>query len=106
MVPFISPLTPLNPKLPQVVHGLSIPLGKVGYHLPRTLSGATTDDTEESGPSRSRQAVTNKEGALEAGRTRRTNTEGDVNETEKQGPAGISVPGTVRRLGGTIMEGK
>ena len=105
MVAFLSPLTPLNPKLPQVVHGLSIPLGKVGYHLPRTLSGAIGDDSEESGPSRSRQAVTNEEGALEAGRTRLTNLEGDVNETQKQDPTRISFPQTVRRIGGTIMEG-
>ena len=105
MVPFISTLTLLNPKFPQVVHGLSIPLGKVGYHLPRTLSGAIADDSEESRPSRSRQAVTNEEGALEAGHTRRTNPEGDVNETEKHVPTRISFPQEVRRMGGTVMEG-
>lgn len=103
MVPFPPPLTPLNPKILQVVHGLSIPLGKVGYHLPRTLSGATPDDSEEPGRSRSRQPVPNEEGALEAGRTRRTNPEGDVNETEKQDRPTISFPQTVRRMGGTIM---
>ena len=99
-----APLTPLNSKLPQVVHGLSIPLGKVGYHLPRTLSGAI-GDSDESGPSRNSEAVANEEGRLEEGRTRRIRLESDVNKTEKQEPVGISVPLTVRRMGGTIMEG-
>jgi sodium/hydrogen antiporter len=29
-----------------VVHGLSVPLGKLGYHLPRTMSGAFTPTSE------------------------------------------------------------
>lgn len=32
--------------LEQVVHGLSIPLGKLGYNLPQTLSRAMTDDAD------------------------------------------------------------
>ena len=102
-VPISPPSTPLNLKLTQVVHGLSIPIGKVGYHLPRTLSGAISD-SDEPGASRSRQTVPNEEGALEAGRTQRSNPEGDVNKTEKQDPVGISFPLTVRRMGGTIIE--
>jgi hypothetical protein len=31
-----------------VVHGLSVPLGKLGYHLPRTMSGAFTPTSEVS----------------------------------------------------------
>lgn len=31
-----------------VVHGLSVPLGKLGYHLPRTMSGAFTPTSEAS----------------------------------------------------------
>lgn len=30
----------------QVVHGLSIPLGKLGYYLPRTISRSLTEDTD------------------------------------------------------------
>ncbi|KAL8720324.1 MAG: hypothetical protein Q9225_002786 [Loekoesia sp. 1 TL-2023] len=38
-----------------IVHGLSVPLGKVGYHMPRTLSGLSgmtisRDDPEEQDP--------------------------------------------------------
>lgn len=95
-------MTPLNPKFPQVVHGLSIPLGMVGYHLPRTISGANLGNSDESGPSR---AATNEDGTLEAGGAARTNPEGDMTERERQGLAGVSVPRTVRHMGGTIMEG-
>ncbi|EXJ65824.1 uncharacterized protein A1O5_11065 [Cladophialophora psammophila CBS 110553] len=33
-----------------VVHGLSIPLGKLGYHLPRTMSQALSSDREDDEP--------------------------------------------------------
>jgi hypothetical protein len=33
-----------------VVHGLSVPLGKLGYHLPRTMSGAFTPNSEVEEP--------------------------------------------------------
>ena len=33
-----------------VVHGLSVPLGKLGYHLPRTMSGAFTPSSEVEEP--------------------------------------------------------
>ena len=111
MIPFSPPSTPLNPKLPQVVHGLSIPIGKVSYHLPRTLSdlprtlSGAISDADELRPSRSRQAVTNEEGALETGRSRWTNRDGDVNKTEKREPVGISFPLAARRIGGTVIEG-
>jgi len=104
VVPFSPPLTLLNPKSSQIVHGLSIPLGKLGFYLPRTIADAKPGDSDEPGPSHIREAVTDDEGTLEAGLTRRTNPEGDMNETGKEDPAGVSVPRTVRRMGGTIME--
>lgn len=99
------------PQTSQVVHGLSIPLGKFGYHLPRTLSdlprtlSGAVGDANNLRPSRSREAVTNEEGRLEAGRTRRIIIAGDVDRTEKQDGVGISAPLKVRRIGGTIIEG-
>ncbi|EXJ93297.1 hypothetical protein A1O1_01689 [Capronia coronata CBS 617.96] len=33
-----------------VVHGLSVPLGKLGYHLPRTMSQALSSEREEDEP--------------------------------------------------------
>ncbi|KAM0798793.1 Sodium/hydrogen exchanger family-domain-containing protein [Usnea florida] len=84
-----------------IVHGLSIPLGKLGFYLPRTMSSASSSDLEEPRPSHIREAVTHE---VEAGLTRRTNPEGGMNETGKGGPAGVSVPRAVRRMGGTIME--
>jgi hypothetical protein len=33
-----------------IVHGLSIPLGKLGYHLPRTMSQALSTEVSESEP--------------------------------------------------------
>jgi len=105
VVPFSPTLTPLNPNSPQIVHGLSIPLGKFGFYLPRTISGANSGDPDEPGPSHIREAVNDEEGTLEAGLTRRTNPEGDIDETGKEDPAGVFVPRTVRRMGSTIMEG-
>ena len=85
-------LTHLITKFPQIVHGLSIPLGKLGFYLPRTMSGASPSDSDEPRPSHIREAVTHEAGTLEVGLTRRTNLEGDMNETGKRGPAGVSVP--------------
>jgi hypothetical protein len=34
----------------QVVHGLSIPVGKVGFHLPRTISAVMTSDSTSENP--------------------------------------------------------
>ncbi len=54
----VSPIRPLrmdvtnySPLFPpmQVVHGLSIPLGKLGYYLPRTISRGLPSPTTEGG---------------------------------------------------------
>lgn len=52
-------------------------------------------DHDEPGPSHIGEAVTDEEGTLEAGLTRRTNPEGDMNETGKEDPVGVSVPRTI-----------
>jgi hypothetical protein len=44
----LSLLFVIHTKAKQVVHGLSIPLGKLGFFLPRTLSRAFTSPGEES----------------------------------------------------------
>ena len=69
------------------------------------MSGANSGDPNEPEPSHIREAVTNEEGTLEAGLTRRTNLEDDVNETGKKDPGEVSVPRTVQRMGSTIMNG-
>lgn len=38
------------PRPKQIIHGLSIPLGKLGYQLPRTLSNAVSRDADEPAP--------------------------------------------------------
>jgi hypothetical protein len=38
-----------------VVHGLSIPLGKLGYHLPRTMSQALSNESDQDIPMGSRR---------------------------------------------------
>ncbi len=52
-------------------------------------------DYDEPGPSYIGEAVTDEEGTLEAGLTRRTNPEGDMNETGKEDPARVSIPRTI-----------
>ena len=49
----------------KVVHGLSVPVGKLGYHLPRTISDAVLSrDTEEPEGFHIREHVQNQEGEL------------------------------------------
>lgn len=45
--PFHHPLDPRLLTLSQVVHGLSIPLGKLGFYLPRTLSRGHSSPTDD-----------------------------------------------------------
>jgi sodium/hydrogen antiporter len=86
--------------LPKVVHGLSIPLGKLGFYLPRTLSQAfdstTSDDPQ---PFRVRDRPEAAGGVLRERRRQQTPTSGQST------PAPSSAP-TERplfRIGGTVI---
>ena len=68
------------------------------------MSGAISSDSDGPQPTLMREAVTHEAGTLEAGFTRQIHPEGDTNETGNGGPAGISVPRAVRRMGGTIIK--
>lgn len=79
----------------QVVHGLSIPLGKLGWHLPRTLSRGHTDETDSGAGSRSRTPLGPRLPTFTAPRR----DPGDA------GP-GRSSPRPTWRVGGTVIRGR
>lgn len=76
------------------VHGLSIPLGKLGFYLPRTISRARSGDSDEPAPFHVHE---------EAGIRRRIHPEGERNSTGQGDVAGVPVPRKLSRIGGTIM---
>ncbi|KAK0613814.1 Na/H antiporter [Immersiella caudata] len=85
-----------------VVHGLSIPLGKLGFYLPRTLSRATTtsiNDPDDAPPfTSSRVSLLGIRGAFRRSRAG-TGTPGHT-------PAGsTATAGAVFRISGTVIPG-
>lgn len=89
-----------------VVHGLSIPLGKLGFFLPRTLSRAFTSQSREDVDS------------FQVGQFSRASTNGVLRERRKKRnasaqPSGASTPTTagatstrpIFRIGGTVIRG-
>ena len=76
----------------QIVHGLSIPLGKLGFYLPRTLSQAYSAQVDDSQPFRVRDRADDSASVLRERRRTRT--------------SGQSTPATDRpvyRIGGTVI---
>ncbi|KAI9894816.1 MAG: hypothetical protein M1814_000035 [Vezdaea aestivalis] len=78
-----------------VVHGLSIPLGKLGFYLPRTISQALTNDSDDPQPFRFGEAIASRSRSRSRGpRSGRTS------------PAPTSVPLSPRpvyRIGGNVI---
>ncbi|KAK4454995.1 Sodium/hydrogen exchanger family-domain-containing protein [Podospora aff. communis PSN243] len=85
-----------------VVHGLSIPLGKLGFYLPRTLSRQTTSANDEDGAPPFTSSRVNLVGVRGAFRRSRTGT-GSPGHTPA---ASTSTEGTVLRIGGTVILGE
>ena len=72
----------------QLVHGLSIPLGKLGLYLPRTLSTALSQENSDSN--------------FQLGRS----TENiSLNTAPHVGPGGIPVPRKIWRIGRPVRSG-
>lgn len=88
----------------QVVHGLSIPLGKAGFYLPKTISRSLTmDDTDE--PQSVLQGRSRLSGILPLFRATRSNS-GSRNSTE---PASRNASRSTsalpaHRIGGTVIK--
>lgn len=86
--------------VPQVVHGLSVPIGKLGYRLPRTWSsriGSRTnsrDPEEPDDPFRIRDRVRSVENTLHADKGRQAN--GQRMREEPARP--------VFRIGGSVIQ--
>lgn len=87
------------------VHGLTIPLGKLGFYLPRTVSRAISServsDSEGSAPFRIPEQVLRNEHAMEAGLSRQCSRSRGRGSTP--GHSGTSHPLTVFKIGGTQM---
>ena len=80
-------------ELEQVIHGLSVPLGKVGYHLPRTISSAITSrDRDDDEPFRIRDRARQGGGARDEKQRARS---GDREKAEPRRE--------VFRIGGSVI---
>ncbi|KAF2755240.1 hypothetical protein EJ05DRAFT_442419 [Pseudovirgaria hyperparasitica] len=79
-----------------VVHGLSIPVGKLGFWIPRTLSNAVTSASGSDTPFRTRgTALENTDLSARARRSGNTTPTGDS-----------SLPRSLYRIGGSIIRSK
>ena len=97
--PLCEPLDTLLTFL-QVVHGLSVPLGKLGYHLPRTISKAMDSqsrDIDEPAPFHIRQRIADGEQHLHQRKAPRLTT-------RVPAPGEMTPLRPVFRLGGTPMK--
>ena len=92
--------------LEQIVHGLSVPLGKLGYHLPRTISNAIESqsrDVDEPAPFHIRQHIADEEQHLRQRRAKRS-SKGAPDGTKSPTTRDTTPPRPVFRLGGTPMK--
>ena len=79
----------------QVVHGLSVPLGKLGYHLPRTISSAIESrEVDEPEPFRIREHLQQAEEQILRQRHHRPKEQRGRDE---------SPPRPVFRIGGSVI---
>lgn len=96
-----------NSKHKQAVHGLSIPLGKLGYYLPRTISRNTNDNTDAATPSSIRSLLDNISLRLPTfSKSHRTSLSGDRRASSEPGSRGASCVKPTRsvwRIGGTVI---
>lgn len=70
----------------QVVHGLSVPLGKAGYHIPRTISSALSEHEPVCIPSRNNTHSTATTPVLPGLRFNRTRTRTRNRDQQQQNP--------------------
>jgi sodium/hydrogen antiporter len=83
----------------KVVHGLSIPLGKLGFYLPRTLSHAfDSTASEDPQPFRVRERAESSSGVLRE-RRRQTPTSGQSTPALPTSPTGRPI----YKIGGTVI---
>ena len=98
-----------------IVHGLTIPLGKLGFHIPRTISraisverGSDADaDDDEPEPFRIREHAASEERNIEAGLSRlrgRSCRSSRAPEGNTNGSTHLSQPTKVFKIGGTVMK--
>jgi len=78
-----------------VVHGLSVPLGKLGFWFPRTLSRTLTLDNENDSRFRIRERVSNAFPVLSTSRSRSRNA------TPRHSTSNVHLP--IHRIGGTVI---
>lgn len=100
-----------------IVHGISIPIGKLGFHIPRTISQSRSmsrsntmakGQTDSSSPSDTRVPSDLEAGAARyrGSRSRREDDESDemeMAEAPKDSAQAPSSPKDMRRIGGTLM---
>lgn len=106
---------------PQFVHGLSIPVGKLGFHLPRTLSNAVSSDRDAStdGPTTSFSIRTFTEQSLPGILRNRHAGGGGSSSTNTANPSSGSsaasgstagaanlLPRPIYRIGGSVIRSK
>ncbi|KAF2397142.1 hypothetical protein EJ06DRAFT_482205 [Trichodelitschia bisporula] len=79
-----------------VVHGLSIPLGKLGFYIPRTLSLALSQDTNDPNPFH-----------IQPTSSPATGSDSPITQSPLHSPMhshdGLSAPRRMFRIGGTII---
>ncbi|KAH7025659.1 Sodium/hydrogen exchanger family-domain-containing protein [Microdochium trichocladiopsis] len=78
-----------------VVHGLSVPLGKLGFWFPRTLSRTLTLDNDQDSRFRIRERVSNAFPVLSASRSRSRNA------SPRHSVPNVNLP--VHRIGGSVI---
>jgi hypothetical protein len=82
------------------VHGLSIPLGKLGFYLPRTLSQAFDSTmSDEPQPFRVRDRLEAPGGILRERRRQQTSTSGQSTPA----PSSAPTERPIYRIGGTVI---
>jgi len=87
-----------------VVHGLSIPLGKLGFYLPRTLSSALDSSSRDEPESfRVSGSASTIRGVLRERRGRRANSNAPSGATTPTDRSGIQSERQLYRIGGTVI---
>jgi hypothetical protein len=101
----VSPLScRLDPELiEQVVHGLSIPLGKLGFFLPRTLSRAFTGSQGRDSSSGDSFPVGDRIRASTIGVLRQRSRRTSGQSTPTQLGSGVTSKHPIYRIGGTVI---
>ncbi|KAF2269004.1 putative Na/H antiporter [Lojkania enalia] len=74
-----------------VIHGLSIPLGKLGFYLPRTISNAISTDADEPEPFHVREHAAGAEQEMESGLRRRAGNDSSQNVPQRLVRIGRSI---------------